>query len=77
MSRRRIKRPFETKLTVRMSCSESNAPETRSKSFSTPVCIVPDGLTRFCARRAEIKTDWSIPSPASHCVENSTKITSS
>src|SRR6516164_8871873 len=57
MSPRRSKRPFEAILIARMSDSDSdpNAPETRSASFSSPVCRMPAGLTAFCARSAAIK----------------------
>ena len=41
MSPRRIIRPFATKLTARMSCSDRNAPETRTRIFSSPVCTTP------------------------------------
>ena len=38
MSPRRIIRPFATKLTARMSCSDRKSPETRTRIFSSPVC---------------------------------------
>src|SRR6516225_12291912 len=55
MSPRRSKRPFEAILIARMSDSDPNAPETRSASFSSPVCRMTAGLTAFCARSAAIK----------------------
>ena len=48
-SPRRTTRSPTTKLTARMSSSESNAPETRSESRSSPVCRTPAGRTAFCA----------------------------
>src|SRR5215470_17402085 len=70
MSRSRISRPFDRKLTARMSCSERKAPETWRRSFSSPVCSEPDGLTAFCAWSAAINAARSMPRPASWCVED-------
>ena len=70
-------RPFATKLMFRRSCSDSKAPVTRSSSFSSPVWMVPAGLTTFCACSAAISAERSIPRPASCSIENSTKILSS
>ena len=49
MSRSRISRPFDRKLTSRRSASDRKAPETLSKIFSWPVSRAPAGLTAFWA----------------------------
>ena len=49
MSRSRISRPLDRKLTLRRSASDPKAPETRSKIFSSPVSSAPAGLTAFWA----------------------------
>ena len=49
MSRSRISRPLDRKLTSRRSASERKAPDTRSEIFSSPVSSAPAGLTAFCA----------------------------
>ncbi len=72
MSRSRISRPPATKLMLRRSSSDSNAPVTRSSSFSSPVWITPAGLTTFCACNAAISAERSMPRPASCSIENST-----
>ena len=46
MSPSRSRRPFEAMLTARMSSSDSNAPETRSASLSSPVCSDAGGADR-------------------------------
>src|SRR5208337_3328101 len=46
MSPNRMIRPFATKLTARMSFSEWNAPEMRTRIFSSPVCTTPWGGDR-------------------------------
>ena len=62
---------------ARISSSDSNAPETRSASLSSPVCRMPAGLTAFCACSAAIRSARSMPNPASFLVENSMVIFSS
>ena len=37
-----------------MSCSDRNAPETRTRIFSSPVCTTPAGVTAFWACSAAI-----------------------
>jgi len=77
MSARRMMRPPATKLMSRMSCSVANAPVTRIVMFSSPVCTIPAGCTMFCAARPATSACRSMPSVASSCLENSTKIRSS
>ena len=77
MSRRRIRRPLDRKLTSSRSFSERKAPLMRIDSFSSPVCSEPAGITAFCACKAAISAARSMPRPASWRVENSTKICSS
>ena len=76
MSRSRINRPLERKLTSSRSASDRNAPETRSEIVSSPVWSSPEGLTAFCALSAAISAARSMPRPASSATENSTKICS-
>jgi len=63
---------FATKLTARTSSSDRNAPETRTRIFSSAVCTTPGGVTAFWARSAAISSERSIPRPANCAVENST-----
>ena len=49
MSRSRISRPLDRKLTSRRSASDPNAPETLSEIVSWPVSRAPAGLTAFWA----------------------------
>jgi len=49
-----------------------NAPETRTRIFSFPVCTMPAGVTAFCACSAASSAERSIPRPASCFSENST-----
>src|SRR6516225_1013045 len=70
MSRNRIKRPFDTKLTSSKSFSDLKAPVTRIDNFSLPVWSEPAGITAFCAWSAAISAVRSTPRPASWRVEN-------
>ena len=60
------------KLVANTSCSDRNAPDTRSDNTSSPVSIVPAGCTMFCACSAAMSADRSRPKVASCCIENST-----
>ncbi len=77
MSARRMIRPLATKLTARRSCSDWNAPETRTSIFSSPVCTMPAGVTIFCDCSAAISAERSSLRPANCPVENSTYTRSS
>ncbi len=61
MSRSRIRRPLDRKLTSSRSFSDLNAPVTRIDSFSSPVWIEPAGITAFCACSAAISAARSMP----------------
>ncbi len=77
MSDSRIIRSPTAKLTLRISPSELNAPETRSDNVSSPVWIAPAGMTMFCVCKAAINAERSTPRLAISFMEISTKIRSS